>query len=314
MSERNEVNFQFLAEHNVDMICMVGLDLVMHYASPACHRLLGWTPEEMCGKALTHLFSPKIFPIVGAAYERLLKNGIDETPTTVRMRKKDGTFLWMEINARIAKDQERDEINGVVLTMRDATERKLREEKLEAQALQDSLTGLANRRLFDQVLEREWRRTLREGSQVSLILLDIDSFKQFNDLYGHLFGDDCLRAVANAVRGVVGRAIDLVARYGGEEIAIILPSTDSDGAMEVAENVRASVEALRLPHKGNLASEWVTASLGVATALARHGGTMKMPESLLLAADHALYKAKHDGRNRIAASHLLARQGEFSQE
>jgi len=314
MAERNEINFQFLAEQNVDMICMVGLDLVMNYVSPSCHRILGWTPEEMCGKGPDAFVLPEDLPVVAAAHERLLVHGVDESPTTIRMRRKDGTFAWMDINARIAKDRESDEVNGIVITMRDATERKLQEEELETLAFRDSLTGLANRRSFDQVLEREWRRTLREGGQMSLILLDIDHFKQFNDQYGHIFGDDCLRAVAYAVRGAVGRATDVVARYGGEEIAIILSGTDSDGAIAVAENVRASVEALRLPHKGNLASEWVTASLGVATALARHGGTMKMPESLLLAADSALYKAKHEGRNRIAASHLLASQGELSQE
>ena len=314
MAGRDEVNFQLLAEHSVDMICMVDLDLVMQYASPACHHILGWTPEEMCGKGPEAFVCPEDLPIIGVAHKHLLANGVDDTPTTVRMRKKDGAFLWVEINARLVRDKQQDEIKGVVLTIRDATARKLREEELEAQALRDSLTGLANRRLFDHVLEREWNHMLRDGSPLSLILLDIDCFKQFNDYYGHVFGDNCLRVVAFAVRDAVSRAVDFVARYGGEELAIILPGTDSEGAVKIAENVRARIEALQLPHKGNLASEWVTASFGVATALARHGGIMKMPEGLLLAADHALYKAKHEGRNRIAVSHLLVSQDEFSME
>lgn len=148
---------------------------------------------------------------------------------------------------------------------------------------------------------------MRDESQMSLILLDIDCFKQFNDFYGHIFGDDCLRAVATTALGAASRAVDLVARYGGEEIAIILPGTGSEGSMQVAETMRARIEALRLPHKGNSAGDWVTASLGVATALARHGGGMQMPESLILAADYALYKAKHEGRNRVATSHLHRR-------
>jgi diguanylate cyclase (GGDEF)-like protein len=173
-------------------------------------------------------------------------------------------------------------------------------------ALTDGLTGLANRRAFDKALKSEWKRTLREGSEVSLLLLDIDHFKLFNDRYGHLVGDDCLRAVAAAVSGAV-RASDSVARYGGEEIAVILPSTLIAGAVEVAEKVRSAVEALRLCHEGNPeGGGGVTVSVGVATALARVGGTMRMPESLLLAADNAMYKAKREGRNRVATSLLIA--------
>jgi diguanylate cyclase (GGDEF)-like protein len=163
-----------------------------------------------------------------------------------------------------------------------------------------------NRRAFDQALDREWKRTLRESSEISLLLLDIDHFKLFNDRYGHMVGDDCLRAVATAVSGAV-RASDIVARYGGEEIAVILPSALLAGAVEVAEKVRSAVAALRLSHEDNLeGGGGLTVSVGVATALARAGGTMRMPESLLLAADNALYKAKHEGRNRVATSLLLA--------
>jgi diguanylate cyclase (GGDEF)-like protein len=144
--------------------------------------------------------------------------------------------------------------------------------------------------------------------QMSLLLLDIDYFKRFNDLYGHHVGDDCLRAVAQAAMGVV-RQTDTVARYGGEEIAIILPWVDTLGAAETAEKVRAAVEALRLTHAKNPEGEdWLTVSIGAATALARHGGTMRMPESLLLTADNALYKAKSAGRNCVRTGMLLATQ------
>ena len=308
MIEPEELIFQSLAENSADMICMVGLeDLVMHYVSPSCEQVLGWTPQEMIGKGPDVFVLPEDIPIVAEAQKRLFTQGRDESAPIIRMRKKDGTFAWMETNARVVKDGKTGEPTGVVIVMRNITERKLREEELEAMALRDSLTGLANRRMFDQVLEREWNRTLREGSEMSLIMLDIDHFKQFNDQYGHLFGDDCLRAVAGAVRHAVDRAIDLVARYGGEEIAIILPGTDAAGALQVAEKVRAGIEALRIPHKENPeGAGFVTASFGVATSLARHGGTMMLQESLLLRADDALYRAKYMGRNRVETAHLLA--------
>lgn len=144
------------------------------------------------------------------------------------------------------------------------------------------------------------------GSQISLLLVDIDHFKEFNDNYGHQVGDDCLRTIAIAVQGAV-RATDIVARYGGEEIAVILPSTFTPGAVEVAEKVRSAVEALKFHYQicpdGR---SCVTVSVGMCTALARDGGTMRMPESLLLAADNALYKAKHEGRNCIATALLVA--------
>jgi diguanylate cyclase (GGDEF)-like protein len=222
------------------------------------------------------------------------------------MRKKDGTLVWIEFTARVVRDPVTGEPEEAVVTMRDVSERKMLEDELSSLALTDSLTGLANRRAFDEALDREWKRTLREGSQISLLLLDVDHFKELNDRYGHQVGDDCLRAVAFAVKKAV-RETDIPARYGGDEIAVILPSTDTPGALGVAEKVRAAVEALRLTNEDNPeGSGWVTSSVGVATALSRQGGTMKMPESLLLAADNALYKAKRKGRNCVATALLVA--------
>jgi diguanylate cyclase (GGDEF)-like protein len=214
--------------------------------------------------------------------------------------------VWTEVNARVIRDEVTGEALEFVLVMRDVTERKLLEEKLSKLAMTDGLTGVANRRAFDEALEREWKRTLRHGTQISLLLLDIDHFKQFNDQYGHQVGDDCLRAVAQAAAGAV-RATDMVARYGGEEIALILPQVDVAGARETAEKVRSVIAGLRVPHSENPeGGGWVTVSIGAATALARVGGTMRMPEGLLQAADHALYKAKHGGRNRVEGGMLLA--------
>jgi diguanylate cyclase (GGDEF)-like protein/PAS domain S-box-containing protein len=191
----------------------------------------------------------------------------------------------------------------------DITDRKLLEEKLFTMALTDPLTGLANRRAFDDQIEREWKRTLREGSRMSLLLLDIDHFKEFNDRYGHQAGDDCLRVVAATIIGNV-RLSDIAARYGGDELAVILPFVDIGDAIVVAEKLRSAIEELWLTHEGNPeGGNWVTVSIGGSTALSSDVVTMRAPEYLLTAADHALYKAKKQGRNRVATAFLKAYQG-----
>jgi len=306
MSSDEPVNFQFLAENSADIICRVDPNThKLTYVSPSSLRILGWAPEEMVGTGPEALVLAEDLPVLFKSIARADSSDVETNSVTVRVRKKDGSEVWMEMNARLVRDSV-GAITEIVSVMRDVSERVLLEEKLAAMAMTDGLTGIANRRAFDEALDREWKRTLREGSQISLLLLDLDHFKEFNDLYGHQFGDDCLRAVATAVAGAV-RATDLTARYGGEEIAVILPSTGSAGALETAEKVRAAIEALQLTHEGNPdGGGLVTASIGVATALARDGGTMRMPESLLLSVDHALYKAKHEGRNRLATTLLMA--------
>ena len=300
----NGIDFQLLAENTPDIFCRCSLDMVLNYVSPSSMDVLGWTPEEMVGHGPDHLvFEGDMEHLHEAASATLGESG-ERTPATVRMRKKDGSLVWIEINPRLVLDPETDQPSDVIIVMRDVTERKLLEEKLSLLAMTDGLTGLANRRAFDEALEREWKLTLRHGTQISLLLLDIDHFKPFNDQYGHQVGDDCLRAVAQAAAGAV-RATDIVARYGGEELAVILPQVDVEGARNTAEKVRGVIEGLRIPHGGNPGG-WVTVSIGAATALARVGGTMRMPEGLLQAADHALYRAKFGGRNRVEGGMLMA--------
>lgn len=307
MTGDNETNFQLLAEYSADVICRVGLDMRLQYASPSSFQVLGYTPEEMMGLPPFGLIVPEDLPALAATAARNLVPGAEPSLVSVRALKKDGTIVWMEVSARVVRDSTTLEPKETIIVMRDITERKKLEEELSSMALTDGLTGLANRRAFDQQLDCEWKRTLREGSQISLLMLDIDRFKSFNDRFGHQVGDDCLRAIAIAVRKTV-RATDIAARYGGEEIAVILPSTNTSGAIEVAEKVRAAIEGLRFPPGQSQGETSVTASVGVATALARFGGTMRMPESLLLAADTALYKAKREGRNRVESTLLVASQ------
>jgi diguanylate cyclase (GGDEF)-like protein/PAS domain S-box-containing protein len=166
-------------------------------------------------------------------------------------------------------------------------------------ALVDGLTGIANRRRLDAELEREWRRGSRSRAPLSLVLLDIDAFKSFNDLYGHPAGDHCLRQVAAALADLPRRAADLVARYGGEEFAMVLPDLDAAGARQLAETARARIEALAIAHAGSAAAPVVTISAGVATRYPGRGGSAA---ALVAAADRSLYLAKRQGRNRVQAA------------
>lgn len=169
-------------------------------------------------------------------------------------------------------------------------------EELRHLASVDKLTGVANRRIFDELLHKEWQRLGREKGSLSVVLGDIDFFKNYNDTYGHQAGDECLAKVAAAIERCMRRPGDLVARYGGEEFGIILPHTNREGAVEIAQMVRKAVHALGIPNEGAAAGDCVTLSLGVATVIPE---TSLSPEELLSAADRSLYRAKAAGRNRV---------------
>ena len=173
---------------------------------------------------------------------------------------------------------------------------KLANQKLRLLATLDGLTQVANRRRLDEYLDQEWRRMKREQLPLSLIICDVDYFKLYNDKYGHQAGDDCLRWIAKTISKVVNRPGDLVARYGGEEFAIILPNTDTEGALNVAENIRLEVQNLKIPHGKSLINEFVTISLGVSTMIPQPETS---PEGLISLADQALYQAKNQQRNCI---------------
>lgn len=169
-------------------------------------------------------------------------------------------------------------------------------QELQRLALVDSLTSLPNRRSLDQNLSHEWKRAAREGDPMSALLLDIDCFKAFNDTYGHLAGDDCLKEVARTVQTASQRPADLTARYGGEEFAVLLPSTGQEGAITVAERIRRAVQHLNIHHKTSDIANIVTVSAGVATLVPSPDVS---PLELIHKADKALYQAKRRGRNRV---------------
>lgn len=163
----------------------------------------------------------------------------------------------------------------------------------------DALTGIANRRRFHEVLDHEWQCCQREDELISLLMIDIDSFKEYNDSYGHTKGDECLAAVAAAVRDALDRPDQFVARYGGEELVVVLPRTGAEGAITLAGHLCRSVRARAIPHERSVVRPVVTISVGAATM---RPGADHTPEALVVAADSALYRAKSEGRDRAVAA------------
>jgi two-component system chemotaxis family response regulator WspR len=190
---------------------------------------------------------------------------------------------------------ERDEAYRALEALKHQLEVKNAE--LQLLSAVDGLTGLANRRRFDEALELECRRARRENNSVSLIMTDVDFFKKYNDHYGHPGGDECLRRVGSVLAQGARRPADLAARYGGEEFALVLPQTNAEGARIVAETVRTGVSALGILHAGSSVASHVTLSLGVASAQSTSSDCE--PKRLVELADAALYEAKHGGRNRV---------------
>jgi len=297
---RSEAELRLLAENSSDMLIRLDTDLCRTYVSDACRRILLMEPAELIGNANRDSVHPDDLPMIMATLQGLRAGG-EAASFSFRQFRKDGTMLWLESNVRRLRGD-----GGFVMVSRDITPRKQAEMQiveanrlLETLAAQDGLTGLANRRQFDAVIEQEMRRARRSGATLSLVLIDVDCFKSYNDQFGHLAGDTCLRAVAEAVRGALRRPGDLAARYGGEEIAVVLPDIDEVGAVSIAEHIREAVRGLGLEHPGNLADRIVTISAGVGTLAPVQES--HMPEDLIEPADHALYTAKSAGRNRVCS-------------
>jgi diguanylate cyclase (GGDEF)-like protein len=178
---------------------------------------------------------------------------------------------------------------------------KAQADMLASLSVVDELTGLPNRRQFERSLENEWRRARRNGDAFTIVMLDVDHFKQYNDNYGHSAGDECLRRVASALGSVMQRPAELVARYGGEEFVALLPGTNHDDGLRIGERFRARIEALCLEHAYSPAGPCVTVSAGVATG---RPCQQSNAQELLEATDRMLYRAKHEGRNRVSGMQL----------
>jgi diguanylate cyclase (GGDEF)-like protein/PAS domain S-box-containing protein len=302
--DTSEARFRLMAEASRDVIVLAGLAGERKYVSPAATEILGWSHDEL----LSGTFSEIVHPDDLSSFREMLlecREGNETGSLSYRCRRKDGTYIWLESNIRLYRHAVTAVPAGFVYILRDISERKLAECQLqeafhtvEQLAMVDGLTGVANRRLLDETLTREWLRAIRDGSPISLLLIDVDYFKLFNDLYGHVAGDKCLQSVAAAIQNVLRRPQDLLARYGGEEFVVVLPNTPGSGAEVIAGKVMAAVEQCAILHSGN-PHGMVTASLGCACAIATADSS---PTELLKAADDAMYRAKAQGRNRIQIS------------
>lgn len=296
----SEKRYRFITENSTDIISRHDADGTIVYISPIVENILGYTPGELMDRFVEN--PPKTRSIINLVDHRALNLKKGEIYTfSFEMQKKNGNFIFLESTIKAFYDQEENKIAGFIAVSRDITERKLFEEKLQRTneflkqlSTMDGLTGIANRRRFDEFMEIECARSKDSGLPISLIMFDIDFFKLYNDTYGHQAGDDCLKLIASTISLKINRSSDLFARYGGEEFAIVLPGTDLKGAAKVAEKVRKAVEDIKILHSGSKVSQYVTISVGVVSSETVN----PEPKSMIVKADDALYCAKNLGRNR----------------
>jgi diguanylate cyclase (GGDEF)-like protein/PAS domain S-box-containing protein len=272
------------------------------YIGPQIEPLLGWSQASWIS---ANDWAERIHPedreqVVNFCLSQS-QSGIDHE-ADYRALTKDNGYVWIRDVVHVVRNAQ-GAVESLVGFMFDISERKRTEEKLhalqkelEALSFKDGLTGIANRRFFDTSLEREWENARGSQQPLSLILLDVDLFKQYNDLHGHLQGDRCLTDIAQTLGLAAVGPRDVVARFGGEEFVILLPETDAQGARRVAERCQRLVDKLAIPHKHSPHAERVTLSLGVGTTVPSEGGTAA---TFLQAVDQRLYAAKQKGRNRV---------------
>jgi diguanylate cyclase (GGDEF)-like protein/PAS domain S-box-containing protein len=307
--KESEMRHRLLAENGADMVFQMDVELVRQYVSPACREILGWEPEELIGKRAFGTVHPDDADHVAQVFQSVLCGRSERAVVVNRMLHRNGNWIWVEAQLRTLRDLQSGAPSGIIGSLRDISVRKAAEDRLEAanrrlEALagQDGLTGLANRRTFNDSLAREHWRALRDRTRLAMIMIDVDWFKSFNDCYGHPAGDECLKLISKAIEHALLRPGDVVARYGGEEFAVLLPSTDESGAAVLAERIRRAVFALAVEHSASPARV-ATISAGVA-AWAPNASDTGL-ETLMKDADRALYRAKHNGRNTVVCASAL---------
>ena len=306
-ARENESIYRLLLDHSPGMIILTPFDnsdKSRRYVSPAVEHLTGFTAQEYLSMKHPGMIHPD-----DRAGEQHVVDGIHAGNLSHILRyralQKRGGYRWVEATISGYLDPDSQLPSGYIATVRDISQQKIREETLAFEnrelvqvASLDELTGIANRRTFNKTLEIETQRHTRSSAHLSLLLLDVDYFKQYNDLYGHLPGDACLRAIAATLKQSLRRVADLAARFGGEEFVALLPLTDVAGAEIMARHIVETVAALKIPHAGSPHGV-VTVSIGVSSW--PPGLPLRQVE-LIECADRALYQAKSRGRNRY---HML---------
>jgi diguanylate cyclase (GGDEF)-like protein/PAS domain S-box-containing protein len=263
----------------------------IQYANPACDRYLGYPADDLVGRSLAELLANKEAYPDGRTAMEAIGHGTHE----VLIRLRDGGLRATDLTMTPMHAAD----GLFVAVLHDITRHKQSEDALQRAAMLDPLTMIANRRQFDVFMEKEWQRAVRNGQPLSLVVLDVDNFKLYNDTLGHVAGDACLQKVARALQAHALRPTDLAARYGGEEFVLLFAETPADAAARLAESLRAAVEGLQLPNPRSPTSRWITVSVGVATIVPTQLDDI---EQLFICADRAMYAAKASGRNRVEAA------------
>ncbi len=290
---------RMLLDNTVIGLALCRMDGEFVDVNNAFSELLGRSTEEAL--ALTYWkITPKKYTDKENSILETLKQTGRYGPYEKEYIHADGHLIPVQLSGQIMKIDGEDYIWS---SIEDITTRKQTEEELvrlytevEKLSFLDGLTGIANRRMFDLTLDKEWKRAQRDQIALSLIMLDIDCFKQYNDYYGHLQGDECLKQIAKALSGVSKRAIDLIGRYGGEEFILLLPETNETQAIQLAEQCLSAVKHQKILHEPSETSDEVTVSAGVSTIIPLEAS---LSSTLIESADKLLYQAKQNGRNRL---------------
>ena len=297
--EEQAERLRTIVNHMAEGLLIIEADGRIQYTNPACDHYLGYRENELAGRSIGELLSPLVtqeyldyFAMYAANPETAHNHGTRE----VAIRHRNGEAMSMDLTLTPMYLRQPLYIG----LLHDITHHKQSEDALQRAAYLDPLTKIANRRHFDSFLEKEWQRAVRNGGTLSLVVLDVDHFKLYNDSLGHPAGDTCLQQVALAIQAHACRSGDLAARYGGEEFVMLFAETEAENAMVLAETIRADIENLRLPHPRSPTSNWITVSIGVATIRPHQ---LDDREALFVAADRALYVAKEGGRNQVRATH-----------
>lgn len=298
----SERRYRLIADNAGDVVCVFDFDGNRQYISPSIKDVLGWAAEERLESSLFDSAHPSHHRYLRAALA-MMKEGCESQRVEYRVINKDGNYLWVETTFKLVRDAKTQAPASVVGTLRDVSKRKSIEDQLHAAntrlrtvAATDFLTGIPNRRSFDITLEREWSRATDHQLPLSLMMIDVDLFKKYNDHFGHAAGDVCLTKIAAVLRDSLPRVSDTACRYGGEEFAIILPNTDPVEARAVANTIREKVHVLKIEHP-HQKEGIVTLSIGICCT-----EQLETPDmaSLIKCADLALYDAKRGGRDAIA--------------
>ena len=309
----NEQNLRAIVDNALEAIISIDVKGNIVSFNPSAEKMFGYSSEEVFGRNIKILMPEEHSKRHDKYLDNFVNGGkpkIIGAGREVEGLRKDGTTFQMELSVTEIKTSSKLGFTGIV---RDITERKQKEEelikareqlklanrKLKKIARTDVLTGLENRRSFDETFKNEMARAARQKYPITLMLFDVDKFKDYNDFYGHIEGDACLVKIAQAVNGLFNRTGDLIARYGGEEFSVILPHTDRRSAEKMAELLLSTVSQLKIDHAETITAPYVTVSVGVVSVIPDNNMTTV---DLLAAADKALYKAKEKGRNQACFS------------